>query len=128
MGRNKRPGSLLSGLPASVLSSIRRTANSVEDNSIVGTKRPTETEEHTQSRPAKRQKVQKLLGLEWEKYDATDIVPFYQKHKDVPENLKKCESRVRNFCSSSTVPFDSLVAQISISENAISHSMTRDVS
>jgi len=98
MGKNKRqqkaPGSLLSGLPASVISSIRTLASEADeitDSSSAGTKRIAEPESQSSSRPAKKQKLEGLLGPGWEKYDATNTVPFYQKQKDVPEVLKKCE-------------------------------------
>jgi trimethylguanosine synthase len=100
MGKNKRqqkaPGSLLSGLSASVLSSIRGAAPFTEGHTTLtgaGTKRAADPDEQeqAQSRPAKKQKLEGLLGPEWERYDATNVVPFYQKQKDVPEMLKKCE-------------------------------------
>jgi trimethylguanosine synthase len=89
MGKNKRPGSLLSGLPATVLSSISSAASSA-GNTVASVKRAA-PDTPSQSRPAKKQKLEGLLGLGWEKYDATDVVPFYQKQKDVPDTLKKCE-------------------------------------
>ncbi|KAF8577896.1 S-adenosyl-L-methionine-dependent methyltransferase [Ramaria rubella] len=88
MGKNKRPGSLLSGLPATVLNAIRNAAPTVETN-LTGTKRATDPETPSHSRPAKKQKLEGLLGPGWEKYDATNVVPFYRKQKDVPEMLRK---------------------------------------
>ena len=94
MGRaskNNRPGSLLSGLPVSVLSSLSSAAGTNE-NTVVGTRRPAEPDTPLpQSRPAKKQKLEGLLGPGWEQFDATNVVPFYQEQKDVPEKLKKCE-------------------------------------
>ncbi|KAF8530982.1 RNA cap guanine-N2 methyltransferase-domain-containing protein [Gautieria morchelliformis] len=87
MGRNTRPGSLLSGLPTTVLSSISSAASSAA-NTVASVKRAA-PDTPPQSRPAKKQKLEGLLGPGWEKYDATNVVPFYQKHKDVPEALKK---------------------------------------
>ena len=91
MGRNKRPGSLLSGLSPSVLSSISSAATATANTSVAGTKRPAVSDAPAESRPAKKQKLEGLLGPGWEKYDATNVVPFYQKQKDVPERLRKCE-------------------------------------
>ena len=94
MGRNKRPGSLLSGLPTFVLNSITSAATAAGSTSVAGTKRPVDRDVSSgvsESRPAKKQKFEGLLGPGWEKYDATNVVPFYQRQKDVPEKLRKCE-------------------------------------
>jgi trimethylguanosine synthase len=42
-------------------------------------------------RPAKRQKINKILQPCLEKYDATGLVPFYDDYKQVPDHLKKCK-------------------------------------
>ncbi|KIJ38475.1 hypothetical protein M422DRAFT_50002 [Sphaerobolus stellatus SS14] len=94
MGKSKRPNSFLSGLPASVLESLRanqpNTANINNGQSVIGQKRLAE-ELATTPLPSKKRKVaiEGLLGPGYEKYDATGLVPFYRKPKDVPENLKK---------------------------------------
>ena len=124
MGRNKRPGSLLSGLPASVLSSLSSAAATAGNAFLTGTKRPPDPDAPSESRPTKKQKLEGLLGPGWEKYDATNVVPFYRTQKEVPERLRKCELCVCIFRCARSHPRP----QIFISESAISHCMTRAAS
>ena len=44
------------------------------------------------ARPKKRRKVSNFLGSGKGRYDATGLVPFYQKASEVPVHLQKCTS------------------------------------
>lgn len=85
MGKNKRVKSLLAGLSQDVLLSLLRPSERNEKRAIE------EEEKHSSGSQVKRRKLTGLLGEGWEKYDATNSVPFYTKSSEVPERLVKCE-------------------------------------
>jgi len=95
MGKTKRPSSILAGLPASILQSFRESStndNEERDTHVaVGEKRAADQAFATPPPAKKRKVVDGLLGPGYEKYDATGLVPFYKKMKDVPDRLKKCK-------------------------------------
>jgi hypothetical protein len=68
------------------LEATTSTANTITEPTVTPT--PEDVREAAKSR--KKRKTG-LLGAEYERYDATELVQFYTHHSEVPEHLKKCK-------------------------------------